>query len=181
MADLFCTEASQSTEFKINVILHIFILFTLLTTFYLTYISKVETDALNNELDSLINNGIGPNVKSLPDNLKWVLKNTPIEQIQKLYKNEDPVKQLNNKWVSKSMIAMSIALITALILIVYALKSGCNQCIDWQSLIIENLVTFMFVGMVEAAFFVFIAFRFLPVEPSYMTEKLKQDFLQIFS
>lgn len=180
MTEQICLEASHDTQFQINVVLHIFILFTILSIFYLSFISKVETDALNYELDQIIDEGIGANVKKLPNNLKRFLKEVPIEQIQKLYNQPDPVRELNNQWVSRSIITMSLTLLVSLLLIVYVLKSGCNTCIDYSALFWENLITFLFVGTVEGAFFIYIAFKYIPVAPSFLMQKAKEDMVSIF-
>ena len=51
------------------------------------------------------------------------------------------------------------------------LKYECGSNLKIEEIIIENLIIFAFVGLVEYYFFTRIALKFVPVEPSFISKQ----------
>ena len=67
-------------------------------------------------------------------------------------------------------IAKSLSLIFFIIsiLLIIFVKYSCNECINVTKLISENIITFIFIGIVELWFFQNYAFKFIPAAPSLL-------------
>jgi hypothetical protein len=49
-----------------------------------------------------------------------------------------------------------------------------------KEVVIENLITFTFVGIVEFMFFKHIAFKFIPVAPSFISQQFLEKVQKLF-
>ena len=65
-------------------------------------------------------------------------------------------------------ISISSALFIISILLIIFVKYSCKDCVSVSKLVTENVITFMFVGMVEFWFFTNYAFKFVPAAPSLL-------------
>ena len=86
----------------------------------------------------------------------------------------------NNDIVS---IAKSISLIFFIIsiLLIIFVKFSCNECINVTKLVSENIITFIFVGIVELWFFQNYAFKFVPAAPSLLISSSFDTVKQLIS
>lgn len=182
-SDNVCAAKSHILDFSTNVYLHVVILFTILGILYMKLISKVSSDEVNNQISDLATDNIdkfydklSPENKS---NAKTILNNLPLERLSKLYYQEDPVRAYNNENVFRSIRMTIVLFIIILLIIIVVAKLLCHN-IPMKHLIIENIVIFIFVGIVEFSFFKYIILKYVPIQPSfistYMLEKLKSYF-----
>lgn len=181
--DNVCAPKSHILNFSTNVYLHVVILFTILGVLYIKLISKVTADAVNHEISDLATDSIDTFYNKLSpenkDNVKLVLKNLQLERVSKVYSEEDKVRKYNNENVFRSIRMTIVLFIIILLIIIVVSKLLCHN-IPMKHLLIENIVIFLFVGVVEFSFFKYIILKYIPVEPSfittYMLEKLKSYF-----
>lgn len=181
--DNVCAAKSHILDFSTNIYLHVVILFTILGVLYIKLISKVTADAINGEISDLATENIDKFYDTLSpenkNNVKTILKNLPLERVSKVYSEEDKVRKYNNENVFRA-IRMTIVLFVIILLVVIAVAKLLCHNIPMKHLLIENIVIFFFVGIVEFSFFKYIILKYIPVEPSfittYMLEKLKSYF-----
>ena len=165
-----CVRPNKYTPFAVNIAIHIVILFTILSVFFMTYVSKISTDALNGELKGSIEGGIDGLIASIPEEQRTevisLIKKLPLEGLKRYYTGTDPFVEMYNKWLFRTNTMLIISMVVAVVLAVSILIYSCNQCIDIKHIIKENVITFIFVGIVEYLFFTKVAIKYIPSLPS---------------
>lgn len=229
-------------KFFLNINLHVTILFTILSIFFILYIKKITSNAINNEMTSIINSyfdnvkknnkGIDKynNIKKEYDDLVFnaqqninsvyydkILeaiklkesqlnllnfvhldkKNIPnvsqnlnsysnfkdvIESLKgnfdynyyvNIYSQENFARKLVNQEVINKIIHVNILLILITIVFTVFLYFSKNVTIhDIQHVLIENMLTFSMVGVVEFLFFTKISLNYIPAPPSLIFNSL---------
>ena len=96
----------------------------------------------------------------------------------KMYSKPNKEVSENNKWLYKILAVSNGFLLAIIITSIVMIKLTCNQCVPIKYILIENLLIFLFVGIVEFLFFTQIAFKYIPIQPSMMIntfiDKLKK-------
>jgi len=153
-----------------NYFIHSFILFTFLSIFFIFYISKLTKETFNKEITHLIDNAM----KSfkLPFNLP---NNFNLNTLINIFSKPDLTTQMYNKLLINSLVIVNILLWIGLIIVVGILKYYNWNTLDISVISLENVLIFSVVGIIEYLFFTRIAFKFVPVEPSF----IKSQFIQI--
>jgi len=168
--DKICIEPSINTSFIFNISLHIIILFTILSVFFMVYISKIASESLNSELKDNIENGFNTLIKNMTTKQKTILRSVvgkvPLDSLLEMYKDKDSYVEMYNNMLFKIIIIINIALFGIIITGITLLTKNCNQCIPVGKIIKQNLLTFGVVGVVEYLFFTKVALKFIPVKPS---------------
>ena len=171
-----CTRPSNKTRFNINLIIHVLILFTFLLMFFMFYISRLERDTFKEQIHDIIDTNLSNVLNTLNEGDKTELKNAlkllPYDTLNKLYSKASTDISEHNKWLFR-IAGMGVAvLIIAIIAIIFTLKYSCNQCVSWGPIILENVVIFSFVGLIEYMFFTRIISKYTPAPPSLMIKSL---------
>jgi len=168
---------SKTANYRINVSLHVLILFTFLTVLFFTYISKLEAESITNVLNSAINDNVGKALSKI-DNSPQVDKYIDWDQLNKMAKDI----QIEAKGESADVVAnhrrlliTGICIITGLFILLISLYTyyymkGKN--IDTIKIIIENAIVFSFVGGIEFLFFTKIASKYVPVTPDMLSDTI---------
>ena len=225
---------NYGSKLSLNIILHITILFTILTALYILYISKVISNFLNNELAGIVKNEfknnlyVSKNVPITPSlsiqsfkesiinntnnyideqlnqtinndetikqlqmrkmelannndisdkideveteiNIKItdIIKNFDYEYYVSIYKKESMFRKLFNETLFTNIILINIIIIVfSLFFTIYTYATGNLSGKEIFHIVMENLVTFIFVGMIELWFFLNVASQFIPAPPS---------------
>jgi len=181
-----CLKAKPVDIFIIDIFIHIIILLSILLTFFIFVISKLE----KNELTKQIKNQIDVNMPKLYKNIKGFKQalqplnneNPSIFQTMETFYDEPdtPTEYWNNTSIIGTIIIL-IALICGFIAIWFILKYSCNKCIPLGKIIVENIVLFGFIGVIEILFFKFIASQYVAVEPSYFVDQTLNSLKKKFS
>jgi len=160
-------------RFIINCILHIVILFTILGTFFIYYISHVEERAFQKEINNLVDNELKPSLDQLsPDNklrLQQILQQLPLKTLELPYQKSSKYVQINNEWLRSRIwlvVGFGFTILGALLLMYYI---RCRGKLDFVGVLVENIIIFIIVGAIEITFFLNIATKYVPVQPSLMT------------
>lgn len=102
-----------------------------------------------------------------------------MDAIETIYGSHDPIAEQNNNWLIKVVIMVNIMLFIIFILPTLILKYVCEKDIPIKHILIENLVIFALIGVVEYLFFTHIASKYIPVKPSTIVhsfiESLKRN------
>lgn len=177
---LKCRPISSTTEFNINIMFHVIILFTFLTIFYVFFASKLIKDTFNNQFKSIIDSNVSKAIDNIaPDQrnqLKLLTQVINYDKLLKKYQTSDTYVKEHNKWMERTAIGVIIVGVVLLITIIGLLYNNCGQCTPFWNIIIENIIVFAFVGVVEYLFFVNVAFKYIPTPPSVLITSLLNKF-----
>lgn len=161
----------MTVEYTIDCLLHVAILFTVLTFFYKLYIGKVETRAFQSEFKNLIDQKLGTdaNLKKIMSSAigKRLVKSKNYAALEALYSEPDAGVAENNKWLFRSAMIASLGMAGMIACLLWASP----EHIPFLSLLGHNAITFAFVGVVEAIFFVNVVSKYSPAPPSLMIDK----------
>jgi hypothetical protein len=169
--------ASNAVKSSVNILVHVIILFSFLSLFFFMYISKVESAAFKNELGGLVSEKIN---ELLDDNPELIEQLEPVKgniaSIASLYNSPSETtvqRNISLKFLSAFTV---IALMGILLTIVLTLSLECGESVNLTHILIENVVIFICIGIVEYMFFTRVAIKYVPVVPSTMTNTLLQTF-----
>lgn len=226
----------------VNILLHVTILFTILSMFFMFFIASISSDAINNELGSAVKEGfnylkdsfdhlkedetinnkiidlkkeydnlvslynnnkllnsetlninskindillqinnlqflnksmdIPITYSSLPDISNW-MKNLSFDYYLNLFSNNNITREKVNSQLFSEIKIINFLLILFLIIFVGTLNfAGKLTMTDFGYILLENIITFIFVGIVEIIFFLNIALKFIPTPPSLIFKSL---------
>lgn len=176
-----CTLPNKTITFSLNILIHVCILFALLTVFFIKVISVVIKSGLNNELTHLIKESIHNLLKDFKPYLNKIKRFIPLNIFKKLYKEESEAVSIHNKSLFSVMILVSSMLLITLITVVITLKYSCNMCPPLKELFTENIVIFCCVGIIEYLFFINIASKYIPAPPSLIIKSFYENIENQFS
>jgi hypothetical protein len=171
----------NSLDFFINVLIKVFLLFTILTVFFILIISKVEEDKMKGEINSLIDSYIPQMLSQLDSKSSGILKiiikkySGLIQSLNKKYSQPSEVNTIYNKWLFRTSIMISIGLLILLIAVVSVLTFTCTYDIGLKSKLISIFIAFIFIGIIEYLFFRYIAIKYIPIPPSYVISEIITD------
>ena len=93
----------KNTHFAMNIVLHIIILFTFLSAFFFLYISKVEKQAFEQEIGSLIEDNLSKILTANPQLKPYIVEVTPaLKSLAVLYKTSSRYTNERNIFVKFS-------------------------------------------------------------------------------
>lgn len=179
-----------TSELSFNILLHICILFTILHVFFIYYITKLTTNAINNEVNHIINKGIKKinekknNIKSMYDipYFKIAKEKFDYNYYENLFKKEDITRKYNNENVFFYTKIVNALLFLFLYFMGYYLVNNNLLTTDIIRLMIfENVLTFLFVAIVEYLFFTNVALNYIPAPPSILYKSFLESLNNIFN
>lgn len=154
----------------INILLHVFILFTFLTVYFFYKIAKVTENTLNNELGDLVDENMQKALNELSnddkDSLKKTLKDINLKGLMDYYNRPDHVMIVNNNWDLSTSVIIIISLFLILLVSVIILKYVCKKNVNIIHIIGENIAVFALVGVIEVLFFLNVGMKYIPILPS---------------
>ena len=177
--------SQNNTSLLINILIHIFILFIFLSVFFFYYISKKEEESLSTQVDFIC--------KKIPDILKTLDerdKNKVIKWKTIKYKAEQELKyddldldeyiKYNNNNLKYISISISISILI-LIILIYVYSNILGHNINISYIITENIVIFLFIGIIEFLFFKNVASKYIPIFPvdvsTTLLERIKYNIM----
>ena len=150
-----------------NYFIHSLILFTFLTIFFIFYISKLVKETFVQEITHLIDAAM--KTSSIPFKIPDYIN---LNNLINVYSKPDSTPLMFNSLLMKSLTIVNIILWVSLIIIFAILKYYNGEEFELSVILFENFLIFIFVGIIEFLFFKQIAFKFVPVEPSFIKTKL---------
>ena len=160
---------SKTITTSVNILVHVIILFSFLSVFFFMYISKIESDAFKSELGSLVSNEITNMLDKNPAIVFELSEIKPvITKFTKMY--EKPMRSsLERNIMVKLLAAFTIIILVGILLtMVLTVTYECKEKVDMSHILIENIIIFTFIGVVEFLFFTRVAIKYVPVLPSTM-------------
>lgn len=172
-----CLSIHNDTSFVFNILIHILILFTILSFIFIFVISKAEQNAFKDETQDAIGNNLPLALKQYDKDgsLKQVLKQLPLDKLQQLYDHPDESTTVYNQWLFRSMFVIIGGLIIIILIPALMLWFSCGTCLPFLNILRDNAIIFLLVGMIEVIFFLFIAKRYIPAPPSLLVSQVFDD------
>lgn len=178
-----CNKPPKNLNFFINAIVHIFILLTIISSFFFVYVSQLAKNKFHSELSDVVKNNLGPSLQKADKDryIKTLLQGMGpnLSQATQYFNGENEATAIENKWLMWTTIGIIVVLVLTVIIILAIIKLFCQK-IPFVTILKENIILFTLVGAVEVVFFLFIAKNFIPTKPSLVMEtvvnSLKTDF-----
>lgn len=170
-------EASNQITTTTDILIHVTILFSFLSAFFFMYISRIESDAFKNELGGLIKDKINELVDKNPE-IVFELSDQK-QYIQRLatHYNTETKESLQRNIMIKFLSVFTVLILLAIILsIILTTYFECDKKINLGSILLQNIIIFIFIGIVEYNFFTRVAAKYTPVVPSLMTTTMLDTF-----
>ncbi len=190
MKQSYSYKISKSISLGINIIIHMLILFAFLTVLYFFLIAPLEKKSFNDEISAQVKDNITKQLKQMKENIDPEISDEinnivnyksdsgvyAIDELIEYYSFESPDIKEHNNWITS--IAISVIFILTLGLIIYlnTLSNTCNKQTGIISIVKENIITFIFIGLAEYLFFTEIAFKYVPAPPSVLVKSLLNSF-----
>lgn len=154
--------------YVVDCLVHVTMLFTVLTLFFKLYISKVESKAFRQEFGRLVDHTVEGNAtlkKAMGSVVgKRVAKSKNVRALKALYSQPDAGVAQNNKWLFRAAFTGALGLAGIVAGMAWAAGGG----VDLGGIVRHNLLTFALVGVVEFVFFTRVAVKFQPAPPSVL-------------
>lgn len=166
-----CEPVKDMVSFGYNIGVHVTILFTILSLFFMFYISKISSRAINDEVGMNIDKYLTPVLQkqiSMIPNIQSLAQNVQFDNVKKIFEEQSAAIQENNSWLFQTIVLVDIVLILFLIFTVFILRYSCGVCVPLKEIFKMNATVFTFIGIVEYLFFTQIALNYVPVEPSIL-------------
>lgn len=179
-----CKSKRNLINLSVNIYVQVLLLFTILSMLFIHVISKVETSEINDELQDLVSDNMIDQYKKLNNDDKQrinsVLNMINLNTLDKMYDREDKTRKVNNEGVYRSIYMVLILLIVVFIIVIGLSKGLCYN-IPLKHIIVENIVIFSCIGVVEFMFFKNIILKYVPTKPSFMGQYIFQKVKETFS
>lgn len=170
--------SQAQANYSLNISLHVLILFTFLTIFFFAYISKLSKKSIQNAMDGMINQQVGKLLTEIDKwdktlnsdslTINWGEVNNLAQQIIDKSQGEMPEITANNKKLQIVGMTMIGSLILLMIIMFVYFRYIKGYDIHVGQIVAENFVIFLFVGIVEFGFFMYIASKYIPVTPDFV-------------
>ena len=165
----FRRETTHLEKVFLDYLIHVFILVAVLSAIFFFFISKIEREALNKEVDNAIVNALS-DITVTPD----AGLSTKLLNASKFFEENKNLEKTYNDGLENIIITILLGLLFALGAVYGVFILSVTTLPPLFFLIARNIMLFLLVGIVEYLFFVNIASKYIPIEPSYIEELLKE-------
>ena len=140
---------------------------------------------LTRTTDNIIKQTIELNISDINlqinDNIKKIIKSLDFDFYINKFKKHDSFKELFNNYLFESIGIVNILLVIFLVFFIFiSLKNENLTVSDVSHIFIENIITFIFVGIIEVWFFMNVASKFIPAPPSNIFTSLFASLKKLF-
>ena len=159
----------SALSFVVNLMCHVFILVVFLTVFFFLFITKMTTEHIDSELKSLIGEQTYDLLVKLYNTdsdklINWTKVETTCINLEPQYRKEMQFVTDNNNHLYNDTINF-ILMFGFSIFVLISYLSIRKFTLNLKFMAFENIVIFLFVGMIEIYFFLNIASKYVPVLP----------------
>lgn len=177
----YCNLHGKGDLFILDIFIHVTILLLVLFALFWFVISRLETNEMNKQLQSAINDNLPKVYKQIDQqgeltSLVKGMKNTKtLDAMKNMYSKPDPETKEWNDALWRDNIIIIISFVLGFLAIWGVMVWSCGKCPPVGTLLLENIILFTLVGVVEGLFFYLIAMHYSPVMPSYMTKTVVES------
>jgi hypothetical protein len=170
---------SERTIFSFNMLMHTILILTIVGGFYFSYVVKLSSDSLKNELEKILKEGVDSGMSKI-SNLNDYKSFLSLDMLNKLLikYDKDTISdeyKVTNKFLRQSTIAAVFFLIITFILLAMSIKMNCGKGISFKHILLENISVFAFVGIIEISFFMIVAKNYIPIKPSLLSKSVLES------
>ena len=160
----------------LDVLIHIFILASILSVFFLFVIVPIEKNELNNQVNSNIEDGLKTIMQQIKKSGLIAKSDTKefLNRIQTYYSGESEVNNTYNEGIISSLLIVLGFILFSIVSVYLIYKQSCGRCPHIGSLIGENILLFLIIGIIEYIFFIKIASTYIPVKPTLIKETVNE-------
>jgi hypothetical protein len=166
-----CERIKESEEFVLDAFFHIFTLSLILGLFFFFVVAKLERDNLQNEMEDGIKKGLD-NITNYPTN---PVLSEQLTTMTKLYEKENEADKVYNQGLVYQCLTILVLLLFGLVCVFLTMRWSAHKCPNLGRIVLQNLLLFGAIGVIEFLFFQHIASKFVPVMPSYMAEVISEE------
>ena len=166
-----CERIKESEEFVLDAFFHIFTLSLILGLFFFFVVAKLERENLQNEMED----GIKKGLDSITDYPTNTTLSDDLTTMTKLYEKENEADKTYNQGLIYQCLTILVLLLFGLVCVFLTMKWSAHKCPNLGRIVLQNLLLFGAIGVIEFLFFQHIASKFVPVMPSYMAEVISQE------
>ena len=182
---MICIKPSNKFLIINNICLHILIIFILLTLLYFFYIRPLTIQGFNGIFEDSIKNIFtelkqNPKASQLKDIFKNYLKNINLNKYSNFVKSQpnELINDINSKLREQIIIVIFFLILIVLLLNILP-PTVFKYCNGLGTVLIELFVVFIIVLFIEFMFFTNVAQKFIPVEPSFLNDYIKNKLINI--
>ena len=161
-----CEKITHLEEFVLDAFFHIFVLCLILGLFFFFVVAELERENLQKEMQNGIKEGID-SIKNYPSNQ---VLSEDLLTVSNLYEDENEADKVYNQGLINQCLIILFLLAFGLFCVWLTMKLSAHKCPNLHRIILQNLLLFGSIGVIEYLFFINIASKFIPVMPSYMAE-----------
>ena len=168
------------TKFYLNAVMHATFLFAILVAMFVLVISQKEKSAIQSELQDGITTFLAPVVAQGQPlyNALLVISDAKLQNLDSVFSKADAyIDDENNRQIVEAVTIISL-MVFGFAGTYLCLRLSSNFCHEIHALLLENIITFMFVGAIEYWFFTTVALKFIPTPPSYFVTTLRDEVLK---
>jgi len=168
------------SEFAINFLFHVFVLFLALTALFKFVIAPLESETVTRELSVACTDGVKAGFASFSAELaaqEPVIRERAtstlrsaipfLERLSESYSEPDPaVVEHNSRVMNYAYFTLAILAIVLIVFVSVLKGSGISVKKPILQVLFENLIVFAIVGAAEYSFFVLVASKYVPIMPS---------------
>ena len=178
-------EPKPSDLLIVDIFVHIIILLGILILFFVFIIAPLETEELSQQIKSQIDTNIPPVLKKGGENLHSALaemdKNNIFDTMIEFYDRPDEANMYRNRTPILSSVIVLISLSLGFLAIWAVLSMSCRKRIPIGQILLENVILFGFIGVIEYVFFQEIAKKYIPTKPSFLIDQTLQSLKDKFA
>ena len=169
-------------KFFLNFLMHMMILTLILSFLFFAVIVPKEKSALQHEFRESIRSGIRPLLEE-GEPLRDVVDTIPQEVLISAYSvytsGENFVLDALNARTRSIAILLDVFAVVLFVACYMGIRYSCGFCSAMVELAVENVITFLVIGVVEYAFFTRVAVRYIPTPPSFFVVTLKSKLMDV--
>lgn len=181
LTDKICISKQNTVNFSVNILTHCTFLLAIICSVFFLFTEKIMSNAINNQIKDLAVDSLDKFYTELPPENQRViqlgLQHAQLETVLSIYETPSEERFINNTWIEKLIYIIVGLLVFVVIVAILISKAHCGN-ISVIEILSENIVIFMFVGVVEFLFFTKIIIKYIPAYPSTLTnifvDKLKE-------
>lgn len=165
------TTVNNIVNYSTNIMIHVFIIFSFISIFFLFHISKISKKVLEDEIKHEMEENVPKMLRLIPSeltpSLQNVANNVDVNLVDKIYGTPDTCVNTYNNWLDRTMYSVMIYLFIILVIIVL-LSFMFGGELHFNEILLENFIIFIFVALLEYGFFTYIASNYAPTLPSFV-------------
>ncbi len=165
-----CEKIGSKEIFVLDALFHIFTLCLVLGMFFFFVISKLERSNLLNEVKNGLKKGFDSFTLAPNPTVK-----TDLITLSRIYDEPNEADKTYNTGLKIQSGLILGFLLLSLISVWLTMKWSAKKCPNLGKIIVQNLLLFGSIGVVEYLFFTHFASKFIPVMPSYMAQVIEES------